>query len=123
MSNIGMERHQQPIFWQENDENGSPCFWWKSPYCNGKKEKIANLWWPEHPVDATEAIESLFSSLELRSVNAHPPAPQVPWYDELTEALGLLIVNSRQQGRDIHPDELEKILFKRPWAQLGKGKL
>jgi hypothetical protein len=50
------------------------------------------------------------------------PALTTPM-DELTEALGLLIVNSRRQGRDIHPDELEKILFKRPWAQLGKGKL
>ena len=65
MSNIGMEQHEEPKFELADDETGGPCFWWKNPW-TGRREKIATLWWPEHPVEATEMVEHLFENLELR---------------------------------------------------------
>lgn len=65
MSNIGMEQHEEPVFELANDDTGGPSFFWKNPW-TGKREKIASLWWPEHPEGATEAVESMFEDLELR---------------------------------------------------------
>ena len=65
MSNIGMERHEFPDFkYQDLDDIDGPSFWWTNPY-NGRREKIASLFWPAHPVEATEAIENLFENLKL----------------------------------------------------------
>lgn len=54
-----------PCFELADDETGGPCFFWKNPW-SGEREKIANLWWPAHPVEATAEVEELFAKLELR---------------------------------------------------------
>lgn len=60
-----MEQHDWPDFEYGLDETGSPSFFWKNPWSNHKREKIASLWWPEHPPEATEAVEALFDNLSL----------------------------------------------------------
>lgn len=62
----GMEQHETPVFELGKDETGGPAFFWRNPWSNGKREKIASLWWPEHPESATEKVEWLFDNLELR---------------------------------------------------------
>ena len=62
----GRPRHPD-TFWLENDVTGAPCFWWRNPW-SGKKEKIATLLWPEHPPEATAAVEAMFKSMSLTSI-------------------------------------------------------
>lgn len=81
MSSLGMEQHETPVFELGEDETGGPCFFWTNPW-NGRRDIIAKLFWPGHPVEATEAVEQLFSELELRrkpdaAALSHPtPSPQ-----------------------------------------------
>lgn len=71
--------HEAPSFWYEDKDDGNgPCFWWTNPW-SGQREKIASLWWPAHPIEATEAIEHLFESLELRVGDG-------PWREDATAA-------------------------------------
>lgn len=66
MSNIGMEQHDTPVFeYQDKDDADGPSFWWVNPW-SGQREKIASLWWPTHPVEATDKIEHLFENLSLK---------------------------------------------------------
>lgn len=66
MSTIGMERHEPPTFeYQDKNDADGPSFWWVNPY-NGRREKIASLFWPAHPEDATAAVEHLFENLSLQ---------------------------------------------------------
>lgn len=51
-------------FEQAEDETGGPCFFWQNPW-SGQREKIANLWWPQHPPEETATIEKLFENLAL----------------------------------------------------------
>ena len=53
----------------EEDETGGPCFFWTNPW-TGKKEKLATLWWPEHPEDATRTVEIMFEQLTLTDEKA-----------------------------------------------------
>lgn len=53
-----------PTFTLGEDETGGPCFYWKNPW-SGEREKIASLWWPTHPMEATAEIEQLFAELHL----------------------------------------------------------
>ena len=48
----------------EEDETGGPAFFWTNPW-TGKREKPANLWWPEHPPEATAEVESAFNAMVL----------------------------------------------------------
>jgi hypothetical protein len=50
MSSIGMERHEEPVFWQEEDEANNPCFFWTNPY-TGRK-----LYFPQLPVSERLAV-------------------------------------------------------------------
>ena len=50
------------------DETGGPCFFWVNPWTQ-KREKVASLWWPEHPVEATAEVEHIFSCLKLICVD------------------------------------------------------
>jgi len=66
MSTVGMERHDNPVFeYQDKDDADGPSFWWNNPY-TGRRELIASLRWPEHPENATAAVEHLFESLVLK---------------------------------------------------------
>ena len=64
MSSIGMERHEPPVFELGQDETGGPAFFWRNPW-SGRRETIANLWWPTHPPEATETVEHIFKNLRL----------------------------------------------------------
>jgi hypothetical protein len=68
MSDLGMQMHETPKFSLGEDETGSPCFYWVNPW-SGKKEKIASLWWPSHPEEATAYVEQLFEELHLSVLN------------------------------------------------------
>jgi hypothetical protein len=70
MSELGMEMQVTPSFEFGNDETGGPAFFWINPW-SGQREKIASLWWPAHPPEATESVEQLFS--ELRLYRLHQP--------------------------------------------------
>lgn len=59
-----MAQSDDPHFELGDDETGGPAFFWRNPW-TGKREKIANLWWPEHPPEATEQVEKLFERLRL----------------------------------------------------------
>jgi hypothetical protein len=66
MSNIGMERHEAPVFeYQDKGDADGPSFWWNNPY-TGRRECVARLFWPEHPESCTEAVEHLFENLTLK---------------------------------------------------------
>ncbi len=65
MSNLGMEQHEPPTFeYQDNNDADGPSFWWRNPW-SGQREKIASLFWPTHPGDATATVEHLFEHLSL----------------------------------------------------------
>lgn len=59
MSIIGLEMHQTPPLFFHEDETGALCIYWTNPY-NGKHERIAYLFWPEHPAEVTEAVEAVY---------------------------------------------------------------
>lgn len=74
MSELGMEIQVTPSFEFGEDETGGPAFFWINPW-GGQREKIANLWWPAHPPEATEAVEQLFSELRLYRLHQPPSEP------------------------------------------------
>ncbi len=69
-----MELQTTPEFTLGEDETGGMAFFWINPW-NGQREKIASLWWPSHPVEATEAVEQLFSELRLYRDGGPPQSP------------------------------------------------
>jgi hypothetical protein len=54
----------------EDDETGGPAVYWVNPW-TGKKEKLANFWWPEHPPEATPEVEQMFASITV-GINYEP---------------------------------------------------
>lgn len=44
------------------DETGGPTIFWTNPW-NGKREKVASLWWPTHPPEVTAEVEALWDHL------------------------------------------------------------
>jgi hypothetical protein len=63
------------ILYIDDDETGGPAFFWTNPW-NGKREKLGNLWWPEHPPEATKDVEHLLAnaSLHIPTARASHPA-------------------------------------------------
>lgn len=59
-------KDRRELFSLGEDETGGPCFFWTNPW-SGTQEKIANLWWPTHPVEATAEVEALFADLSLHT--------------------------------------------------------
>ncbi len=62
------------IFYVDDDETGGPAFFWTNPW-NGKREKLATLWWPEHPPEATQEVERLFAGAALHMPTARAARP------------------------------------------------
>lgn len=54
----------RPLFELGEDETGGPAFFWVNPW-DGKRERVASLWWPTHPPEKTEEVERIFSGLCL----------------------------------------------------------
>lgn len=59
-------KERTELFQLGKDETGGPCFFWDNPW-SGAREKIANLWWPAHPSEATADVEALFADLSLQT--------------------------------------------------------
>lgn len=89
-----MEQHDWPDFDLGKDETEGPAFFWKNPWKNGKREKIASLWWPEHPPEATEAVEVLFDNLRL--VYGEEKSPYAEDLQQIAEALNMPFAPGRK---------------------------